>query len=450
MAPKNIRIIMEIFHHLLKRVPIYSFYFLIGGLALIAAFSVSLVVGVTGKGAAILVAGLWLCLSALWVLIWLYLNRVPVNRPDKVGVLVVLSCKDSKFYDQVSEDFVEALKGDLSRNSSNVIVLRVLNPLLSEKYSDFEDAKSLQRKKKFHLLIHGAAKKRGSNAFLDLQGNVLHAPIPLEVRDSFRQDISEKWMPRFAFEDYEGTVELFETGSQFVSISARYVLGKAAFLSRDLFFAEKMFGSCLESCQGREHFPQVRGIKKGCNESLNTIYINFMGYYYGRWLVDGDCAHIAEAKRWSDEVFWVYKKRENYLMLAAIVEALTGDMPAAQVALDKVKVNKRGAVWEVNQAFVHMHLDKFSLAIGVYLKETSLADDLIFQIENFITLYDENIKPSARNYLLLGLLNELMKGDEVRAREDYQTCIDRYDEKVDGALLELAAKKIPMFSSLLT
>jgi hypothetical protein len=75
---------------------------------------------------------------------------------------------------------------------------------------------------------------------LNLEGAVRHVVLPQEIQQRFKGDISQA-LPRKVMLPEDNSAFGFEVASQLAEIGARYTMGLAAFVSRDLEYAERLF-----------------------------------------------------------------------------------------------------------------------------------------------------------------------------------------------------------------
>ena len=105
-----------------------------------------------------------------------------------------------------------------------------------------ECIREMNKKIKAHYFVWGEVKKRKDGEekyFFELDGYVVHKPVPEEVSQKISKDFSTLLPKKIEFFE-KLQLKGFQISAEFVYLSIKYIVGVAAFVSTDIFLAEKL------------------------------------------------------------------------------------------------------------------------------------------------------------------------------------------------------------------
>jgi hypothetical protein len=148
-------------------------------------------------------------------------------------------------------------------NLDNVLV--VLPDFVSRKLQDITNIEKVLRKCHAHMLLYGSVKRRNIQGkemhLLNIEGMVRHSPIPVEISKKFSDDFGNA-IPRKLMLTTESDALIFESASTWFDLSARYVIGVAAYLSGAVAYAERMLLQVEESLARKHDDAFIRYLNK--------------------------------------------------------------------------------------------------------------------------------------------------------------------------------------------
>ena len=197
-----------------------------------------------------------LCLGAAVIVIflWFATHHLPKVPKGKIGIAISLIYDRESEAKQVELDFITALRNLLQRDPDCAnIGMVVLPEYVSLKLQDTAKFEKILRKCRAHMLLYGSVKRRNIQGkemhLLNVEGFIRHAPIPVEISKRFAEDFACS-IPRKLMLPTENDALIFESASTWFDLSARYVIGVAAYLSGSVAYAEKMFLQVEDSLKG--------------------------------------------------------------------------------------------------------------------------------------------------------------------------------------------------------
>ncbi|MBI3355280.1 MAG: hypothetical protein HY038_00635, partial [Nitrospirae bacterium] len=131
-------------------------------------------------------------LMALAILGWLLTTRLPETSADKIGILIAIDCETKKERQRLKEDFVKALRDEMTRGNHQQYVVHELSEYQSRKIESHQTALPLLQRTGSHLIMYGRCRIRTHQSrptyVLELNATVRHAPIAIETSKQFSQD----------------------------------------------------------------------------------------------------------------------------------------------------------------------------------------------------------------------------------------------------------------------
>jgi len=367
----------------------------------------------------------------IWTVLWIYNNRIPKFKNDKIGILLCVHSLDSELDKTVREDFINSLRDSLMRNDQeNYFDIKVVPYHIASRYDNDKDAIPLLNSTKGRFLLFGTVKKRGVRHILNLVAHVRHTPLTDESSKKFRNDISSAWISKYKLENADEVYELHEITSELVSLCSRYIIAMAAFASQLFSLSEILFSNVRKDLIGASYpnHTSIKTIKVGTTEKLNTIVGLQSNTHYKLWKETKDPQHISILDEVLNKSIGAYKRNGEYLTYKAIVEVvLNSDYISAKKNLMKIKSKFRDVAWHINVGFLDACLknevgsmNHYDSAVKINRnvdKEINL--EKIAEFEDFLYWYTQKHDSHEFLYYLLGVLNEEFKGDLIKAKEDY-------------------------------
>jgi len=421
------------------------------GLLIVLSTSISIHAIINSKEATLLIL---LIFSVIWILFWIYKNKIPKTNKNKIGILLCIHSDERDVDDRVREDFINSLCDSLISNDTHQLSDVLILPYhIASKYKSFDTAKDLIFKSNSLYLLYGTVRKRKNRHIMDLTARVRHLKLSDDNTRRFSHDISSAWIKRFKLENADEEFELFENASNMVSICSRYIIGLAALASRDLMTSEALLVSVRTEISSNKYsdIKTIDNIRKSIFHKLNGIYFLQIQEYLALWEQTREINNISIASDLLNKVYGIYRRNGEYLTYKAIIEVLLKkDYSSALKHLIKIKKKYRDSLWHLNAGFLEACINNEKNSVSYYETAIKLNDNAtsplslekIAQFESFIFWYlSENQNYIFLNYLL-GVLNECFKGDYERAINDYQEFINTNKPEKLTWLDRVAQKRI--------
>lgn len=385
-------------------------------------------------------------IAALIVLgIWLYTRKTPRIKSGRVGILIAITCESDEESQRFRADFIAPLRRAVQSGvSDGCIELIELPRFLASQVTDVQAALAINNKCRARLIIYGSIRRRGvgtENFFwMELSGAVSHNPIPLETSKVFGKEFSEFLPPSIKIpldQEFAG----FTFTADLTEIVSKYVLGIAAGLSGDLAYAESMFlevrGKLKEKSGKVPLFAKMNArlplrLAEVYEAKANAAYLAWRKAPSKQAVEDiGESIKVME----SPGIF----RLPSYYFLSAIHHFLN-DRNVAAALLSLKNVKNSGGIWNLNVAFLNAYKGNLKSATRNY-KSTAAREvdvDIISQVEDFLCVILEHEPDKYQLHFCLGLLNAHIKGDKLRAIEDFKLFIADGDVKEFANERELA------------
>ena len=195
-----------------------------------------------------LALGKWvpaLVAAALGSFVWIVTNRIPRAPRGTFGFGVAIRCDSEGQQSKVRADFIERVQS-LVQESAQLGSLKflVFEPRVAERLAEGPAAvRWLARRARLLFLLYGRVRQRELDGqsihVLDLYGLVGHEEVPKELSDKLAGEFASV-LPRRLIIPTDNDFVGFEFTADWVDIAAHYVVGVAAFVSRNLGFAESV------------------------------------------------------------------------------------------------------------------------------------------------------------------------------------------------------------------
>jgi hypothetical protein len=414
--------------------------------ASILVCSIGSVLLLTGESDGIWIRLLVAIVAAVLILaIWLYSRKTPKTKNGHVGIVIAITCESDEESQRFRADFIAPLRSAVQSGiSDGRIELIELPRFLATQISDERTALDIIRKARARLIIYGSVRRRGNGTDrfcrMDLRAAVSHNPISLETSKAFGKEFSEILPSSIkipADQEFVG----FTFTSDLTEIVSKYVLGIAAGLSGDLAYAESMFLEVREKLSRKQgKVPTFTKLNERLPVRLAEVYEARANAAYFAW-------RKAPSQEAVEDIGKYIKAMEgpgifrlpSYYSISAIYQFLSDRNVAAALSILK-NIRNSGGIWNLNVAFLNAYKGNLKSATRNY-KSSAARDvdsDIIGQVEDFLCVILENEPDKYQLHFCLGLFNEHIKGDKLRAIADYKVFIASGDAEEFPSERELA------------
>ena len=361
--------------------------------------------------------------------------RLPRNEKDKVGVVVGLFCRDEKEQNELKDDFISKIRKNFQDEkllkTFHLIFLK--NHFAEKVINSSEPAeyiKEINKKIRAHYFVWGEVKKKkdgDEKYFFDLNGYVVHRPIPKEVSQSIAEDFSKILPKKIEFVE-KIQLKGFEISADFVYLSIKYIVGVAAFVSGDLFLSERLHRNLYQQFNGFRPLPDhLRDIRtKSFNFFIDEKYL--IAYYCHQ---EGK-----ESKLVRENIDFVLKHISNHysaLLLASQLDFLDGNVDESIKKVCRARdCSKGNTVWQYNLAFLYFWNDQFDKALKVckQIKQHSFEGEakIVEEVMRFNLEQLKKYPEKVQLYFWIGYLTYWKLDDLVNAL----TYFEAYKQGING------------------
>jgi tetratricopeptide (TPR) repeat protein len=368
-------------------------------------------------------------------IIWWYTNRLPKTKRGKLGFVISISTGDERERKKIREDFVitlhELLRGGATGESFQLIEIP---EHIAEKIIDIENARALRVKCRAHFLIFGRVRLREIGGkqkhVLNLEGMVGHIPLSDNIRAELSKEFRELF-PRRVRISIENDIISFAFTSDWINCVSRYIIGIAAAVSGDLYYAEKLYNDVAGLLKYRDHsFPVYAILKQRIPIRLGEIYFTRANLAYEDWIKSHDPTKIDEMGNYLEKIPMPMLNDYNVINLRSILLFLHDRN--IKEAINTLRRCKRASdgTWLYNMGFLYAYMGNLRKAIQCYnnASRLSLQPDVIAKIEEFMVWILEQEPTKYQIYYCLGYINWKEKGDIVQALKDFQAFLSSGQE----------------------
>lgn len=365
--------------------------------------------------------------------VWRVSRALPRTRRNKVGFVISMASDDEAEAAKIRADFVVTLRRLLKAgpNGDSFQVIEVPR-YHADKVLDTEDAQRLRLRTRAHFLLYGRVRVRHVHGkrhhFLELDGVVTHEPIPTALGRAFAKEFTEL-LPRKVLINVEDDLFAFQFTSEWAELVAKYIIGCAAALSRDLDYAEQMYREVLERV-GRINtdLPAFAKLRERLPKRIAELYEVRARLAYERWAQTHDLALMDKLGEHLSRIDPDQYATENVLTLNAIFAFLKAKSVAQAIKwLHMIGGPSRGATWHLNVAFLLAYQGDLRNAIRHYRQalEQPMPADVIGKIEDFVYYVATTEQDKYQLYYCLGFFNWKVKRDLVQAAKDFKMFVER-------------------------
>jgi tetratricopeptide (TPR) repeat protein len=386
---------------------------------------------------------IYLGAQVIWVGYWVYKKQtLPRTKKDKIGVVISLTTESNKDKIRLKNDFVKSLKLLVAESELDELIDVVLlknyqahrisahlaqyNSQLNRFRKDGTpiDLEIQKARNKLQNHIRGVFYVYGSVVERDVDTYILetdmiihHGPVDPEAQEQIAYAVNNIWSLRFSFKEkaeYAG----FRFSAAYIYLSARYIIGEAAFVLHRYEIALKMHETLETELKKLIGHPNLSRINQHLGEllaeehSIVAMIIAVRDRNYPQALV-----HVEET----------LKRRPNdysALMTRSIIEyAHLGNAGKALQTCYQAKPYAQGnKTWIYNAAFLLMQMGQYGKAIKLYKqmdKPFQGEDETLQQVLEF----NENIlkedPTNIESHYILGLL-------KLKKTRNYPVALDHF------------------------
>jgi len=422
---------------------------------LIAALLLALVVSLALPLSLLFKLGLAGFAAILILLGWFWSRRLPMPSANRVGIAVAIQRPESVAERQFAGDFVSELRELLLRGHIGRSFQFIEVPAHAQKnltLTDGDAVNAFRSRVRCHFLVAGRVRFRKINGVnhlvLDLVGAVAHSPIPAQLQEQFAREFGELLPRRIALPSDQDLLA-FTFTSEWANLVAKYIIGIAAALSGDLDYAEQLYRAVREELVTKTvDSPVVDKIARRLPQRFAELYEAKANAEFNRWKETKDIQFARSMKGYLEEIDPSLLTARRFVHLRAITAFLVDeDVDEALGILESAKRDP-DSTWYWNEGFLYAFRGNLKKASQLYRKGTlmGLPPDVPAELEEFM-VWVLTIKPEkVQIHYCLGVLNRDVKGDTIRAREEFEafikeTSADQFSnerEIVAGWLRELS------------
>ena len=360
--------------------------------------------------------------------LWWVTNRVPRITKGKVGIVLALACDDEPHDRQVRADFVASLRQLLERDrDAGNFELRVLPRHVAAEIGVGSDARNYLGRLRGHLMLFGRVRKRviaGKDShLLNFDGIVRHSPVALSISQDLGDDFS-KVIPRRVHFEVDSDAFAFEATSQWIDVSARYIVGVAALISGDVAYAERL----LLDVEGRlkgggPGFDPLREVARRLPARFRALYEAWLNHLVNRYTQTRETSYLEKADEITEKLLKRNPRHSGALLMRAICEfVLRRDVAEARRLSYRAR-RVGDATWRYSVAFLDAYEGNMNAADAEYQKAFGgqLGDVTVpVQCEEFIHIVLEQEPDKVQLHYCSGLINFHAKEDFAGAAADLE------------------------------
>ena len=237
---------------------------------------------------------------------------------------------------------------------------------------------------------------------------------------------------RIAMPSEEDLLAFTVTGA-WMTVVAQYIIGLAAALSGDVDYAQALYESALESASTiSADSPVAAKIISRIPQRVAELHEARANAALILWRETKDPAAAVALKSHLDNITPQILSGLRYVHLRAVAAFLVDrDVDQALSILDSAR-DRADALWYWNAGFLYAYKGNLKKATQLYRNGTLIAlpAEIPAQLEEFITHILITEPEKTQLHYCLGLLNRDVKGDSIRALEEFDSFLAKTPEGV--------------------
>lgn len=366
------------------------------------------------------------------VVFWMYSNRTPKAPKGKIGFAVGIYTDDPAEQQKIKRDFTQTLKKLLHESNFKYSFTFIELPNhIVEKIDSPQTAIQMLRETKCSFMIYGKARtttiKGQMQHVLDLEGAVLHGPIPVEISRSFSKEFADLFPKRKTISS-EGDLFEFEITAKWLDIVSKYVIGIAALLSGDVEYSQQLFEYLQNELNAQQiDLPAIVKIRNRLPSRLKDVYVLQATLLYASWTRSKNPELLMQLKIFLDKLKVLSPENYEACELRSIWYFLTArDIKSAKNEIIRNKA-KTYNTWRYNHAFLLAYEGNLQEAFREYLlalKNILPNPKTIFDIVEFIMWVVEVEPNKVQLHFCMGLINYFGVVDYSLALQDFEKFLD--------------------------
>ena len=226
-------------------------------------------------------------------LMWWWTRQPPKTPKNKIGFLVSIACTDDLLSQKLQEDFVRPLRNLIkSGQTGQAFHFMNLPQFLARQVEDTDQAMLIRSRTQADFMLYGNVRQRKIDGkdhhIMSLDGLVMYKPVLGHTNSNFIREFSEL-LPRKLHINTENDFLSFQFTSEWTDVVARYVIGIASILSKDLAYAEELLNDAFQRLQTKNRkFPAFSKLQWDTTAYFRDISIT--NKRTTRWLGRNTCS----------------------------------------------------------------------------------------------------------------------------------------------------------------
>ncbi len=339
----------------------------------------------------------------IWFIWWVILKyKLPKGKKNRINIVISIETENDKQKVRLKNDFARRLKEQINNKKlGSIINISILNNCqtgmisnLVDRYSDllaksineqiqiesldpilYKEWQKMQKSIQGHFFIWGSIKERDENKYyIDLEALVVHNPVNIKVHREVTEEFLNIWSKRIIFEEkmeFEG----FLFSADLIFLSIEYMVGIAAYISRDPLLALELHQNCLRDLSNINPLPpNLAKTKERCTKIIADESLIIARWYYFKDDRSNMNKYLEISFRHMPHNYGGYLlKSILYFEADKIDESLDAVYEAKKYA-------EKNGTWRYNEGFLLMYKESYEEAINVYRKiseHSFLGEDMV-------------------------------------------------------------------------
>ena len=350
---------------------------------------------------------------------------MPKAKKESVGFAIALSADNQQQSKIIKADFIQTIINLLSQsNLSQSFEVVIIPDYYAQKIIDFDSAFEVLTKSRSKFMIYGRARMRilkgEPNNILDLNGIVAHSTFPPSIKRSLQAEFTELFPRRLIVG--EDDMFAFEISAEFLSVTAKYIIGVTAQLSSDTEYALQLFHEVKSyASQSKVNVPSIVKIRNRIDRRLFGSYVISARVLYHEWRKTKENETMQKMFGALTNALQYKKKHYDLNMLLSIAEfVINKNIDEAIRLIFQVK-NDDQYIWSLNLGFLFTYKGEMEKACKHYriAFKHGVSNDALFQTEEFINWVLDSNPELYQLHFALGLINLQGKEDYITAQSEF-------------------------------
>jgi tetratricopeptide (TPR) repeat protein len=367
--------------------------------------------------------------SLIVAVAWVWSRRLPTAPRNRVGIAIAIGRSDSHAGRQFSMDFVNEIRQLLVRGQTGrsfevvEIPAHALNGL---NLRDESVIGELRHRSRCQFILAGQVRVRKLNGkdhlVLDLAGQVVHKPITEAQQHQFAREFTELLPGRIALPTDQDLLGFTFTG-EWVNAVAKYIIGIAAAISGDVDYAESLYSAVRDEASKKTvDSPVADKIVGRLPQRFAELHEARANASFGQWKQSNELQHAQNMKAYLERIDPNLLNAKRYVPLRAISAFVVDEDPDRAIELLEQVKRDADSTWYWNIGFLYAFKGNLKKAMQLYRQGTlgGLPPEIPADIEEFIAWALQAYPKKTQLHYCLGVLNRDVKGDSIRAREEFE------------------------------